>query len=145
LWAAYPYRDGASGETPLAFAQNLKLRLEECGRPQTSTLTPSFYRWFRPGRCPDFGRGYPDTVRRWSAIGDKKCFRKPRTGGRCPVMGLLLSEDSPPPRASRLASVSEFLLQPVRPFLLPLQLLPERGLRGRLKLSLSLQAPKLAL
>ena len=60
-------------------------------------------------------------------------------------MGLLLSEDSPPPRASRLASVSEFLLQPVRPFLLPLQLLPERGLRDRLKLSLSLQPPKLAL
>lgn len=45
-----------------------------------------------------------------------------------------LSEDAPPPRP---AGISEFLLQAVCPFALPLELLAKCGLRYRLKLSLA--------
>src|SRR5215218_8164326 len=88
-----------------------------------------------PGRCPDENAKIPDSVRESSAITNKKCSQKARTPGHRPVIGPLLSEDAPPPRPP---GVSQLLLEPVRPFPLALQLLPERGLRNRLKLSLAL-------
>ena len=112
--------------------------------PAAPTYRDGARRISRPGRRPVFRGLCPAGVRKTSAISNKKCSRKARTGGRCPVMGLLLSgaKPAPPPRT---AGVPEFLLQAVRPFLLPLQLLAECGLRDRLKLPLSLQPPKLAL
>ncbi len=38
----------------------------------------------RPGRCPVFRGLCPDTVCRWSAAGNKKRSRMPRTGGQRP-------------------------------------------------------------
>ncbi len=83
----------------------------------------------------------PQTSGHLSAIAFKKHSRKFRTAYISLSLAdgvRSLAEDAAPPRPAR---VPEFLLQPVRPLLLPLQLLPECGLRYRLKLSLALQAP----